>query len=61
MTYGYSNNCSCNNYYNNNDCDCATPYEENLCVEERAGRSSNDGCNCGVLLFIIAVILIFWK
>ena len=62
MNYGYSNNCcSCNNYYNNNDCDCATPYEDNLCVTERNDGCSGCGNNCGVLLFIIAVILIFCK
>jgi len=61
MNYGYSNNCSCNNYYNNNDCDCASSYEDNLCVTESNGCTSNNGSNCGVLLFIIAVILIFCK
>jgi len=62
MNYGYSNNCcSCNNYYSNNDCDCAGSYEDSLCETESNIFSSSGNINCTILLFIIAVILVFCR
>lgn len=63
MNCGYSNN-SCSNYYGNNDCDCPTAYDNNLCdvvdtVCNSCGNRSES--NCGFLLFIILVVLIFCR
>ncbi len=59
MNCGYTNNCG--GYYTNNDCDCTSSCNESLSVSENSNNKSGCGDNCGILLFIIAVILIFWK
>lgn len=64
MNCGYTNNGCNNNYYCGNDCDCPTAYDNNVCdVTETVCNScgSRRGSDCGVLLFIIAVILIFCR
>ncbi len=63
MNCGFSNNCGNNNFFCGNDCSCDTAYEDNSCACVETSCPTQSGCkgNCTVLLFIIAVIMIFCR